>query len=744
MSRYVLENSSWRFHNGKPTIVLFGRDIETKELKTFGFQNFKPYFYYSDPNGKELNCYGHPITKCECTNPIEMRKLVVQYREHTDTFNSDLPYDVQFLIDRGISYGFDEHLNPVDVPLVLPRTLYFDIEVNIPEGLPIDEEKKRYPIPVITCMDSYTEDIVVFTCGCDEDLEGVINLTTERELLEAFTRYVKERNFDIITGWNSIEFDLPYIFGRAFVTGASLQGLSRFDHIYPDEKRIHGRSNIDMMVFFKDWSKPMGQQPSYGLKYIAREMCGFSYDECGALIGTLIERGDWKRIIEYAKNDVRALQIIDNKCGLIQYHENLRRIVGIKFEETIKRTAIVETLLMRQGIKPMPHRTKHDVGNFEGALVIQPQAGIVDDVITLDAKALYPTIIIAKKLSPDIDGMIPKAMMYILNERERYREINLSGNGTEIDKVTEQSLKYVANSFYGVMGSAYFKLYAREIAETITATGREINGMMQQVAKDNGYKVIGGDTDSIFTSPVKSVDEGKALESKVNDALIKWAVDNGIEERFAPSVKFEKFFKRMFFKKKTGGADAAKKKYAGYLIWKDGKEKDELSYTGIEIKRSDTAPITKRLMESFFRKVLIECDTEAAIDEIVNTKNELLKGRLPIHDIAIPKAIKANAAIKSAWAKGKENGEQYLNIRFEASKKPKLLYCKSPVREVCIDENIEDAVVRGLLTIDYEKMADRIITSKFKSLVESIGGNWEHLTLGQMRWGDLINEYDRR
>ena len=66
------------------------------------------------------------------------------------------------------------------------------------------------------------------------------------------------------------------------------------------------------------------------------------------------------------------------------------------------------------------------------------------------------------------------------------------------------------------------------------------------------------------------------------------------------------------FKRKGDSDEEAKKRYAGYLIWKDGFEKNELDYAGIELKRSDTARITKTILEEFFNEVLIHDDLEAA------------------------------------------------------------------------------------------------------------------------------------
>lgn len=478
---YIWESITWQFHQGKPTIFIFARDVETKKMKKIAIKNFKPYFYVEDSGGEYTNCYGEPIKKVVCKTPIETNDERTKYKiDGINTFNSDIQYEMQYLIDKKIVYGFDENLNPVEAPLLEPRTVFYDIEINIPKGEGIDTELCRHPIIAIAALDNYTGESKVFTIGEEKVHEQQVPCGDEKNLLREFFNYIEEIDPDIIAGWNSVDFDLPYIIARAKYHSLSTKQLNRNGMEIGNRNILTGRTHMDMMVFFKDWSKPMGQFPSYGLKYISEHYADFKYEAFGAKIHDLVEANDWNTIVEYNLNDVIALYKIDKKAGLILYHENLRRIVGIKFDSTIKRTHIIETLLLRLGIKPIPPRRKHEKVEFDGAVVLQPTAGIKENVIFLDAKSLYPSIIIAFNLSPDIDKMIPKAIIYILNEREKYRKLKLEGKATESDKVTEQSLKYIANSFYGAMGTPMFKLYDPKIAAFITEKGREINKLIRE------------------------------------------------------------------------------------------------------------------------------------------------------------------------------------------------------------------------------------------------------------------------
>jgi DNA polymerase I len=246
-----------------------------------------------------------------------------------------------------------------------------------------------------------------------------------------------------------------------------------------------------------------------------------------------------------------------------------------------------------------------------------------------------------------------------------------------------------------------------------------------------GNHILLHNTDSVAVANVNSIEDGKRLESVVNGVLLDWAHEHNIKDDLAPTVKFEKYFKSLFFKKRSGSDEAAKKKYVGWLRWKDGKEKDELSYTGIEIKRSDTAPYTKEVMEEFFKLVLIEDNTTDAVQLVKNSIEDIKQQRVDLHKIAVPKGVKSLEGT-GAYQKGCKIGTELFNIKYTGDKKPKLVYCISPYPQVCIDDEITTEEVLSKVTVDWAKMADVVIAQKFRSLVESVGVSWDTIN-GQQK-----------
>jgi len=349
-------------------------------------------------------------------------------------------------------------------------------------------------------------------------------------------------------------------------------------------------------------------------------------------------------------------------------------------------------------------------------------------------KALYPSIIVAFDVSPDIDKMIPKVIVELMEVREQMRAKKLRGEADEALKTSEQSLKYIINAFYGYLAFTGARLHKPELAAFITRTGREISTSLHEKIRSMGYQVVYGDTDSTFITVVKDGEEGRDIERVLNESLLVWAKEHNVREDLAPTLKLEKIYRTLMFKKASGSEDAAKKRYAGHLVWKDGQVVDKIDYTGLEIKRSDTSTLTRDMMEKFFTLVLKEGKTNEAVRVVRDNLRRVEKGEVSVHDVAVPKGVHKTER-QSPHVRGMKYGQDLLGIKFREDKKPKLLYCTRPVDVVCIDDDISDLDVRRVVEVDWKRMALVTVEMKMKSLVESLGLSWEELLLGQSGLG---------
>ena len=423
-----------------------------------------------------------------------------------------------------------------------------------------------------------------------------------------------------------------------------------------------------------------------------------------------MRRGEWDVLREYCENDVTAMMKIAEETRLWWAFEALRKLVGVKLVDTLSRQRMIEVLMMRNGSGPLPTREKRVKKKYTGAYVHPPPKGVHENVAVYDYASLYPSIILAFGVSPDVQGVFPKVIRMLLAEREKLRKKRLEGKATWADEVTEVGLKFSVNAFYGVLGSKSFRMYNPELAGFITAKGQELVKMVGATLQD---RWLAGDTDSVFIR-VKDLEEAKALEGEINRKIEQWAEDQGVE--FSSRVKFEKFYRRLLFK--------AKKRYVGWLVWKDGREVDKIDFVGMEIRRSDASKLTKELLAEFAEMVLRRGEVEQAVEMVKRVLVEVLEGKRKPTEVAVPRGLhKTEYKVHNPWLEGVKNARVLLGRALDPFGKPRLLYCVKPVRELCIDEEVTDEELeRAGVEVDWKKAAEVCVLKKFEELVKIVSG----------------------
>jgi hypothetical protein len=218
--------------------------------------------------------------------------------------------------------------------------------------------------------------------------------------------------------------------------------------------------------------------------------------------------------IEYSENQLRCPQ-----CNHI-YHSEIPtdEIVG-------------EIVCMRCGHRFEPNDVDEEI---EGAFVFEPETGVHDNVYVFDYKALYPNIIRTFNIGPDsflepteyndveqadcwdhfiktandqyfsndTPSVIKMTVEKLLNLRKVYKnKMGEYKEGTEEYKAfnaKQNAVKVLCNSVYGQMGYQYGRFFRKEIAEAITLGGQWLNKQTKSWFENKGYRVIYGDTDSVF------------------------------------------------------------------------------------------------------------------------------------------------------------------------------------------------------------------------------------------------------
>ncbi len=748
----------------KPIVVIFGRNVADPNIvKQFNIGGFEPYFYapadaIGHPRGlKKIggecikDALGRDVLKITTDLPTDIPRFRQAY-EWTD--EADVLFDIRFMIDHKIKYGFrdngDGTISSAEVDVLLPRIMFFDIEVRSPPEIVPDPKDPIFPIVSIQIGDSYTREIVVFTSGVPQIAADQRAYQDEGAMLVAVMEYIQQKNFDVLSGWYSNGFDIPYIINRLHVLGIPTKKLTRFPFGYYNCRaeprgrewiiKIPGRQCLDMMDAFKKWYKAEGELEKYDLKSVASQFADFTYTDYGAHIDKMFNDGEWEEFLQYCRNDVIALMKIDDKLKLFDFYEHLRMKTGVKLEDTMKNSKMIESLLFHfPNMKPMPTR-RYDIKSesYSGALVITPEVGLHPNVGVFDLAALYPNIIRAFEVSPDVDKVIPIVIVELMEEREKLRELKKKGLADESTKKKEVVVKFLVNSFYGVLGWPMFRLYKPEMALFITSTGQEINRFLQKCALESGHPAVYGDTDSVFLKGIPDEQAGFEMQNYLNARLVEWA--NEHQAKVAPTLKFEKLYRKILFKQDASGKGAAKKRYAGHLISKDGKPCSELSYTGIELKRSDQAELTRTVLQDFLTLLLLHDDEEGACKVVKQAVKAVREGNIDCYSISIPRGVR-NLQGNDPWSRGVRRADEILNLKFPPGVKPRLIYTKGEHSEICIDDTVtEDTLISHNVRIDYKTMQKKVVEGKLRSFVESIGRDWDKTVNGQTSLFDFAGE----
>jgi len=778
---WILENigSSLDKNTGKTVITLYSRNLHNRlDTVEHHIKSYKPYFYipadekFTAQRLKEVDkveeyvykdALGRRVRKCFTHNHYSPKKIKDEF---TFTSMADFVVDRFYTTDIKLKYAYtidkSGRISPVmdDTIFLPPRIMLFDIEIRNPKdaGVPMPTDPK-WPIVSIQIKDTYTNAIRVFTFGVpQQDDPEHTACKTEEELFRRVVEYVELTDPDLLTGWNTAAYDIPYIIQRSRILGVDITGLARYqaprcnwsDRVSGWLINIPGRSTVDMMIAFKKFTAGKAQRESYSLKAIISDKdllkeYAFEYIDYGPKIDELFTAGRWKDFLDYCKYDVIALDNINKKLGLFDFYENLRKVTGCRLDDVMFNSKIIEMFLMHKGMKPLPTRQEYaqDEGTFQGATVVDPIVGLHDWVATFDLASLYPNIIIGFNLSPDIDHLIPTTLKETLALRDEMRALRKKDPDNQVVANMEMAYKFLNNSFYGVMGLKTFRLYNKEIAAAVTRYGRELNEFLQQCARNKGYIVVAGDTDSIFIKSVSNIDEGLAMETYLNDSLSDWSFEHASRVSF--ELKFEKLYKKLFIKKK--------KMYCGHLIWEEGKDlsdANELNYKGIELKRSDQSILTREILYDFLKYLLINDDELAAREIVKTTHRSLLNGQIDIHKVAIPKSVRSIKE-KTPWARGIVNTARYLKYDIPDGQKPRLIYITPGIpygpykwtnpdtgeeedrtdimTEFCIDGEVDISPIAPY--IDWQMIAEKTIRSKMAGYLQIIGTDFDHLISGQ-------------
>ncbi|WP_336326869.1 DNA polymerase domain-containing protein [Halovenus sp. HT40] len=326
--------------------------------------------------------------------------------------------------------------------------------------------------------------------------------------------------------------------------------------------------------------------------------------------------------------------------------------------------------------------------------------------------------------------------------------------------------QFVGQSLYGVLGWDRFRLYDREMGAAVTATGREVIDFTEEITDKLDKELVYGDTDSVMIelgadiSKEEAIEQSFELEEEINASYDEFASEklNAVEHRF--EIEFEKLYRRFFQAGK-------KKRYAGHIVWKEGKDVDDIDITGFEHQRSDIAPITKEVQKEVIDRIVTGEDIESIKTYVTEVIDDFQNGEVSPEEIGIPGGIGKrldNYDTDTAQVRGAKYANLLLGTNFDRGSKPKRVYLDRVHADFFerIEEqegiNVNDDPLYGEFKrdpdvicfeyadqlpeefeIDWEKMLDKTLKGPIERILEALGVSWEEVKSGQEQKG--LGEY---
>jgi len=303
---------------------------------------------------------------------------------------------------------------------------YIDIEVQSDQGFP-EPSLAQQPVTAITIKNNLDDTFYTWGIGgFDADNSIVrdkrieyIRCQDEYVLLKSFLTHWQKNVPDIVSGWNSEEFDMPYLVNRvARVLGEDQTRKFSIFNIKPEARNttynILGTSQLDFMLLFKKFGYTYGNQESYKLDNIANVVLGekkLDYSEYSSLAA--LYRENHQKFIDYNIRDTQLVERMNEKTGLIDLALTLAHKANATYVTAFGSVKIWDTyiynVLKKHDVVLSPQDEVSGDRRIEGAYVKDPQKGMHEWVCSFDLNSLYPHLIMQYNMSPEtiMDGVLP-------------------------------------------------------------------------------------------------------------------------------------------------------------------------------------------------------------------------------------------------------------------------------------------------------------------------------------------------
>jgi DNA polymerase elongation subunit (family B) len=547
-----------------------GDRIFVVERTVDGKRTYKEYpttytFYYSDSKGKYRSIYGDNVSRFSTRKRSEFEKER-RIQSNKKTFESDVN-----VVFRCLS----ENYLGVDSPKL--HTCFFDIEVDFdPERgfSPTDD-----PFNPVTAISMYLDwqDVLVTLCIAPKHMssessseisskfDNCLIFKSETEMFETFFQLIEDA--DVLTGWNSEGYDIPYMVNRVtrvmskddtrkFCLMGQLPKPREFERFGKVETTydLVGRIHLDYLQLYKKYNYE--SRHSYKLDFIGEMEVGENKTQYEGTLDQLYNK-DFQKFLEYNRQDTMLLVKIHNKLKFLDLanalaHENTVLIPTVMGSVAMIEMAIMNEAHQRGLVVPDKKRKENrsDEQQAAGAYVATPKRGIHEYIGAVDINSLYPSAIRALNMAPETivgqvrqtltDNYMQKRGLELAKEKKHYKEGD--------DSVTGAVL------WEGLFGSLEYEAIMRQERGTILTVDYEDGTSVEMSAAeiwkfifDNNNPYMLSANGTIFTYENEGVIPGLLsrwyTERKQTQKLAKQALDENDKE------KYEYYDKRQLVRK---------------------------------------------------------------------------------------------------------------------------------------------------------------------------------------------------
>jgi DNA polymerase elongation subunit (family B) len=445
------------------------------ERDTNGKRQYKEYptnytFYYSDHKGKYRSLYNDPVSRFSTRKRQEFEK---EKRIHSNKklFESDVP-----IVFRCLS----ENYLGVDAPKL--HTCFFDIEVDFDPDKGFSPTTDPFnPVTAISCYLDWLDQLVTLVIAPKHmtsetateivsEFENCLLFKNEKEMFDTFFQLIEDS--DVMTGWNSEGYDIPYMVNRVtrvmskddtrkFCLLGQFPKPRTYERFGKEEQTFDlvGRVHMDYLQLYKKYNYE--SRHSYKLDAIGELEVGENKTQYEGTLDQLYNK-DFKKFIEYNRQDTMLLVKIHNKLKFLELANQLAHENTVLLPTVMGSVAMIEMAIMNEAHERglvVPDKKRKDSNADDeqqaaGAYVATPKRGIHEWVGAVDINSLYPSAIRALNMAPEtIVGQVRQTLtnqymhdkgVRLASEKKRHKEGDDAVTGSVLWEGLFGALEYAA------------------------------------------------------------------------------------------------------------------------------------------------------------------------------------------------------------------------------------------------------------------------------------------------------------